>query len=162
MDSVPATRSRPVLANSTQLVPWTSVVIPAVVVIVHMLVVFVHGAAHKQLSVELPAWAGIYVLCIVGVGPVAGLLLLRSSRQRTGATLLFTTMSGALLFGLWKHFVAHGPDHVMDLEAGAWRVPFQATAVLLAVSELAGAVVAFRPYYVLTRQTKARDRGRGY
>ncbi|HMJ62799.1 MAG TPA: hypothetical protein VK493_13595, partial [Bryobacteraceae bacterium] len=142
MDSVPATREQPILAESTQLVPRTSVITAALVVLVHTVVMLVHGAAHMRLNVELPTWTNIYVLCIVGIGPIAGLLVLRSSRQRTGATILFTAMLGALVFGLWKHFIAHGPDHVMHLQAGAWRLPFQATAVLLAMSESAGAAVA--------------------
>ena len=162
MDSVPATREQPILAESTQLVPRKSVITAALVVLVHTVVMLVHGAAHMRLNVELSSWANIYVLCIVGIGPIAGLFLLRSSRQRTGATILFTTMIGALLFGLWKHFVAHGPDHVMHLEAGAWRLPFQATAVLLALSESAGAVVAFMLLNALTRPTKGRIRGRNY
>jgi lipopolysaccharide export LptBFGC system permease protein LptF len=117
----------------------------------------VHGAAHIGLNVELSAWASLYVFCI-GTGPIAGFLLLRSRRQRTGATILFATMIGALLFGLWNHFIAHGPDHVMHLQAGAWRLPFQATAVLLAVSESAGAIVALILLCALTQQTKARIR----
>jgi len=134
----------------------------ALVVLVHTVIVLVHGAAHMRLNIELSAWANIYVLFIVGIGPVAGLFLLRSSRQRTGAAILFTTSIGALLFGLWKHFIAHGPDHVMRLQAGAWRLPFQATAVLLAVSESAGAIVALMLLYALSRQTKARIRERKY
>jgi hypothetical protein len=74
------------------------------------------------------------------------------------ATILFAAMIGALLFGLWNHFIAHGPDHVMHLQAGARRLPFQATALLLAVSESAGAIVALMLLYALTRQTKARIR----
>jgi hypothetical protein len=64
-------------------------------------------------------------------------------------------MSGALLFGLWRHFIAQGPDHVMHLQAGPWRVPFQATAVLLAALEAAGAVVAFMLLYLPARQPDA-------
>lgn len=160
MDSVPATREQPILAESAQLLPRPSVITAALVVLVHAVIALVHGAAHMRLNVELPAWANIYVLCIVGIGPIAGLFLLRSSRQRTGATILFTTMIGALLFGLWKHFIAHGPDHVMHLQAGAARLPFQATAVLLATSESAGAIVALLLLFDLTRQTKAPIRER--
>jgi hypothetical protein len=162
MDSVPATREQPILAEDTQLVPRTFVITAALVVLVHTVVMLVHGAAHVRLNVELSAWANIYVLCVVGIGPIAGLVLLRSSRQRTGATILFTTMLGALVFGLWKHFIAHGPDHVMHLQAGAWRLPFQATAVLLAVSEAAGAVIGFVLLCAPARQTKARIRERHY
>jgi hypothetical protein len=121
------------------------------VVLVHTIIMLVHGAAHVRLNVALSVWANIYVLCIVGIGPIAGLLLSRSNRPRTGATILFTTMLGALVFGVWKHFIAHGPDHVLHLQGGVWRFPFQATAVLLALSESAGAIVAFRLLYALIR-----------
>jgi hypothetical protein len=158
MNSIRATRDQAILGESPQLRPRTFVRAAALVVVVHTVVMLVHGAAHMRLNVELSAWANLYVLCIIGTGPIAGFFLLRSSRQRTGATILFATMIGALLFGLWNHFIAHGPDHVLHLQAGAWRLPFQATAVLLAVSESAGAIIALMLLYLRTRQTKARIR----
>src|SRR5437764_3639987 len=103
MDSIRATRD----------MPREFVITAALVVLVHTFVMLVHGVAHMRLNVELSPWAGIYVLGIVGIGPIAGLLLLRSSRKRAGATILLTTMTGSLLFGLWNHFIAHGADHVM-------------------------------------------------
>jgi hypothetical protein len=158
MNSIRATRDQAIVAESPQPVPRIFVSAAALVVLTHTVVMLVHGEAHMRLNVELSAWANLYVLCIIGTGPIAGFFLLRSSRQRTGATILFATMIGALLFGLWNHFIAHGPDHTMHLQAGAWRLPFQATAVLLAVSEAAGAIVAVMLLYALTRQTKARIR----
>jgi hypothetical protein len=158
MNSVRAPRDQAIVAESPQLVPRTFVPAAALGVLTHTVVMLVHGAAHMRLHVELPAWANLYVLCIIGTGPIAGFFLLRSRRQRTGATILFATMIGALLFGLCNHFIAHGPDHVMHLQASAWRLPFQATAVLLAVSESAGAIVALMLLHALTRQTKARIR----
>jgi uncharacterized membrane protein len=158
MNSIRVTRGQAIVAESPQLVPGTFVRAAAFVVLTHTVVMIVHGAAHMRLNVELSAWANLYVLCIIGTGPIAGFFLLRSRRQRTGATILFATMIGALLFGLWNHFIAHGPDHIMHLQAVAWRLPFQATAVLLAVSELAGAIGALMLLYSLTRQTKARNR----
>jgi hypothetical protein len=131
------------------------VITAALVVLVHTVVMLVHGAAHMRLNVELSAWGNLFVLCIVGIGPIAGLSLLRSSRQRTGAIVLFAAMTSALL-GLWKHFIALGPDHAMHLQAGPWRVPFQATAVLLAISESAGAAVGFVLLCAPTPRTKDR------
>jgi hypothetical protein len=128
----------------------------ALLVLVHTVVVLFHGAAHLQLKIELNWWAKIYVVGIVGVGPIIGLSFLKSSRQRTGASILFVTMMGALAFGLWNHFIAQGADHVMHLQAGPWRLPFQVTAGLLACSELAGVVVGLVMLVTLSRQTKAR------
>jgi len=127
----------------------------ALVVLVHTVVVLVHGAAHRQLNIELSGWAKIYVVGVVGIGPITGLSFLKSSRQRTGALILFLTMMGALAFGLWNHFIARGADHVMHLQAGPWRLPFQVTAGLLACSELAGVVVGLVMLVTLSRQTKA-------
>jgi hypothetical protein len=154
MDSIRATREETILAKSTQLVAPTLMTTAAMVVLMHTVVMLVHGAAHTRLNIELSPWANIYVLGIVGIGPIAGLLLLRWSQQRSGATILFTTMIGALLFGLWKHFIALGADHVMHVQASPWRLPFQATAVLLAASEAAGAVVGFVLLCAPTPQTK--------
>src|SRR3977135_1933415 len=99
MDSVRRTREETTVAETIRPVPRTFVITAALVVLVHTVVMLVHGAAHVRLNVELSPWANIYVLGIVGTGPIAGLFLLRSSRQRTGATILLTTMIGALLFG---------------------------------------------------------------
>jgi hypothetical protein len=114
----------------------------------------VHGAAHMRLNIELSPWAMFYVLGFVGTGPMIGLFFLRSSRQRTGATILFVTMMSGLLFGLWNHFIAPGADHVMHLQAGRWRLPFQITAGLLLVSEAAGAAIAFVLIGALNTKTK--------
>jgi hypothetical protein len=156
MDSVRTTREETTLVESTQSLPWKFVIATALVVLVHTVVMLVHGVAHMRLNIELSPWASIYVLGIVGIGPIIGAFFLRSSRQRTGATILFITMIGALLFGLWNHFVAYGADHVMHLQAGPWRLPFQATAGLLLISEAAGAVIAFALLRTLDTQTKAR------
>jgi hypothetical protein len=131
------------MAESTQPLPRTFVITAALVVLVHTVVMLVHGAAHVRLNIVLSPWANVYVLGIVGTGPITGLFFLRSSRQRTGATILFITMIGGLLFGLWNHFIAHGTDHVMHVQAGPWRLPFQVTAGLLLASEAAGAAIAF-------------------
>jgi hypothetical protein len=162
MDPLAAIRQEPILAENGTSRTRTLVISAVLVALLHTGMMLVHGAAHLWLNVELSTWANIYVLCIVGIGPIAGLVLLRSSWQRTGATILFITMIGALLFGVWNHFIAPGPDHVLHLETAPWRLPFQATAVLLAVSETAGAIVALMLLYALTQQTKAAIRERNY
>ena len=158
MDSVRTTRVETATAESTQPLPRTFVIAAAVVVSVHTLAMLVHGAAHMRLHIGLSLSASIYVFGVVGIGPITGLMFLRSSRQRTGATILFITMIGALLFGLWNHFIEHGADHVMHLQAGSWKLPFQVTAGLLSVSEAVGAVIAFVLLGALNTQTEARAR----
>jgi hypothetical protein len=143
------------MAESIQPVPRMFLITAALVVLVHTVVMLVQGAAHMRLNIELSPWAKIYVLGIVGTGPITGLIFLKSRRERTGATILFITMIGGLLFGLWNHFIANGADHVMHLQAGLWRLRFQVTAGLLLVSEAAGAVIAFTLLGALNTQTKS-------
>src|SRR5215475_1730425 len=112
MDSLLGSRKQTILAAGARLGHRRFMTTAAPIVLVHTVVMLVHGAAHVRLNIELSAWANLYVLSIVGIGPIAGLSLLRSGRQRIGLAILFAAMSGALLFGLWKHFIAHGPDHV--------------------------------------------------
>jgi hypothetical protein len=156
MDSEHATREETATAESIQPLPRTFVITAALVVLVHTAVMLVHGAAHMRLNIDLSLLANIYVLGVVGIGPITGLFFLKSSRQRTGTTILFITMIGALLFGLWNHFIAQGADHVMHPQAGLWRLPFQVTAGLLLISEASGAVIAFALLRALNTKTKAR------
>jgi hypothetical protein len=158
MDSVRRTREETTVAETIRPVPRTFLITAALVVLVHTVVMLVHCAAHMQLNIELSPWAKIYVLGIVGTGPITGLIFLTSRWQRAGATILFITMMGGLLFGLWNHFIAKGGDQVMHLQAGLWRLPFQVTAGLLLVSEAAGAAIAFALLGALNTQTKAHAR----
>jgi hypothetical protein len=113
-------------------------------IIIHALVSMLHGAAHQRLNVPLSLSQQLYVVLIIFIAPlVAGLLLWRKQYLR-GALLLFGSMTGALVFGVYNHFVTIGPDHVSHLRVaatGAWVTVFQVTAVLLAIVEAVGGLV---------------------
>ena len=112
-----------------------------IIVVLHLIISLVHGAAHANLRITLNSWQTVYVLVVITVLPlVSGVLLWR--RMRGGLSLLFCSMIGALLFGGYYHFIAAGADNVSELGSHAWSAPFQLTAVLLAVTEAAGAVTA--------------------
>ena len=65
-------------------------------------------------------------------------------------------MTGALLFGALNHFVWPGMDRVDMIDAGMWRVPFQATAVLLAVTEAFGAIAGLRGVLACAHERRMR------
>lgn len=109
-------------------------------VLLHAAVGLAHLAAHRGEGVRVSALANAYILLVIGLGPFLGLGLLHAGRREAGGAVLAATMAGALLFGVWNHFIVVGPDHVLHLAAGPWRLPFQATAVLLVPLELAGAL----------------------
>jgi len=113
-----------------------------VIVLAHAVVNVAHGAAHIAEEITLPLAANAFVVLVILLAPFLALGLLYTRRQRAGAWLLFGTMLGALLFGVAYHLVLPGLDNIMQVADGSWGSTFQASALLLAVIELSGVVVA--------------------
>ncbi len=125
------------------------------IVIAHLMVNLVHGAAHSGAQVPLSALQNAFVWVVILIGPLVALWMMRTHR-RFGAELLTLTMAGALVFGVVNHFVIESPDHVSRITADGWRLPFQATAALLVILEAAGVwigVSAIRSADAPRRQT---------
>jgi hypothetical protein len=111
------------------------------VVGLHLVISFVHGAAHTGAAVPLSPAATLFVWIVILVGPLAGLLVWRWLDARAGAWIVAATLAASFAFGLINHFVIAGADHVSHVAEG-WRVMFGVTAVLLAVTEALGSTVA--------------------
>lgn len=112
------------------------------VILGHVIVSVVHGAAHAQAQVPLSRAANFFVYIVILAGPLIGLALAWPA-GRIGGWLIAVTMSGSLVFGIVNHFVLSSPDHVTHVDP-QWRVLFATTAVLLAVTELVGSGLALR------------------
>ena len=123
----------------------------AIVVIAHLIVSLVHGAAHSGARISMPLTANLFIWIVILAGPLAGLWLSRS-HPAAGGWLVAATMAGSLLFGIVNHFVIISPDHVSHV-AAEWRTMFAVTAALLVVSELAGVAAGI---------TSARRAARGF
>ena len=117
------------------------------IVLVHLAISLVHGAAHQQLHIGLTAGQTLFVGVVITAGPLAAMALLWTAWQRAGLGLLAVTMAGSLAFGLYHHFVAMGPDHVTEQAPGAWGIAFVVTACLLFLVEALGAYVVARWLY---------------
>lgn len=111
------------------------------VVGLHLVISFVHGAAHTGAAVPLSRGGTLFVWSVILLGPLAGLLVWRWVDQRAGAWIVAVTLAASFAFGLVNHFLIDGADHVAHV-AQAWRVMFGVTAVLLAVTEALGSTVA--------------------
>ncbi len=109
-----------------------------VVILLHLLVVAVHGRAHRVLLISLTPNQDILVLLLFLLGPLVAALLLISRASRAGAWLLLLSMAASLAFGGYYHFLAAGPDNVGSVFPGGWGRVFQASAVLLILSEALG------------------------
>ena len=112
------------------------------VVIAHLAISVLHGAAHAQAHVPMSRAANMFVFVIILAGPVIGLAWTLRSR-RIGAWLIGVTMATSFLFGFVNHFVLASPDHVSHVDP-RWQPLFAATAVLLAVMEAIGSGLAIR------------------
>jgi hypothetical protein len=108
-----------------------------IVVVAHLLISLVHGAAHAGAQIGLSPAQNAFVWIVVMIGPLAALALILAGWP-FGGELLAATMAGSLVFGIVFHFVVVSPDHVNHVSSDTWRLPFQITAVLLALLESAG------------------------
>lgn len=115
--------------------------IAVAIIVAHFLVGVVHGAAHVAIGIDMPLWQNLYILIVIWALPVVSGLLLWRRARRAGFLLLFLSMLGALLFGGYYHFIEHGADNVGSLGHHSWALPFQITAVLLALTEAAGTFI---------------------
>ena len=136
--------------NSSSAWKWLTAV-----VLSHLVISFVHGAAHAQAHVPLSLPANLFVYIVILAGPLVGLgivlpgLKTWPTRVRIGTWVIVVTMLGSLVFGLVNHFVLSSPDHVSHVDP-EWRLLFGTTAVLLAMTEALGSGLAFG----LTRERK--------
>src|SRR4026209_1326215 len=108
-----------------------------VIVVAHLAVSLVHGAAHSGAAVPLSALQNVFVWVVILAGPLAALWMIRTGGP-VGPARLARPMGGSLVFGIVNHFVIESADHVAHITSDAWRLPFQVTAVALALLEAAG------------------------
>jgi hypothetical protein len=115
----------------------------AAVVILHLGVSALHGRAHQEAQVGLSSLATQFVYIVILAAPLAGLGALLLVSRLAGAWIVTISMAAAFIFGLVNHFILQSPDHVNQV-SGAWASTFAATAVLLAITEAAGSLLAVR------------------
>ena len=107
------------------------------VVAFHFVISLAHGVAHSRLHIDMNLWQTVYILVVITLLPLISAFLLWRSLTG-GPFLLLASMLGSLIFGGYYHFIAAGADNVASLGSHSWVLPFQVTAVLLAITEVAG------------------------
>ncbi len=120
-----------------------------VLVVIHLLINIVHGAAHQELHVTLPPAGMLFVIAVILLCPLLALDLLWTSQERLGLLLLTVSMAVSLVFGYYNHFLVHGSDHVSAQPPGPPGSVFVITAYLLFVTEAIG---TFLGLYFLREQ----------
>ena len=109
-----------------------------IIVVIHAIVVVLHGLAHQKIPVPLSLVQSLFVNAVIVLAPVAAAILLWTPFYRMGCWLFFGAMTGALLFGIYNHFIAITPDHISQISFEGWGVLFQVTAILLLITEGCG------------------------
>lgn len=110
------------------------------VLVLHLAAATTHGLTHGLVPVPLPAWQNVLVVATTFLGPALGVVLHRRG-HRSGLALFSVSMAAAFVLGVALHFVVDSPDHVHAVPAGTWQLPFQVTAVGVALTPALGAIV---------------------
>ena len=125
-----------------------------VLVVAHLLINIVHGAAHRKLHVTVPPAGMLFVIVVILLGPLLALALLWTSQKRLGLLLLTVSMAASSVFGLYHHFLVCGVDHVSQ-PPGPAGIIFVVTAYLLFLTEALGALLGL--YFLREKAATAPD-----
>jgi cytochrome bd-type quinol oxidase subunit 2 len=113
----------------------------SLIVIVHLLVLFIHGNAHLHLHIDTQRWQSAFIAIVIFVGPVLATALLWTRHHKAGAALMALTMAGAFAFGVINHFLIPGSDNALELHLGqSWKSLFAISAIGLGLIEAGGIV----------------------
>jgi hypothetical protein len=122
-------------------------------IIIHLVVSTGHGWTHQAAMVTLTTFGYIYVGVVITLTPLVAAAFLFTRKKKIGALLLALSMFGSFNFGVWYHFLSNTSDNVMQVH-GPWHSTFLWTAIALAVIELAGTVVGFRMFRVISEPAR--------
>ena len=114
------------------------------IVVFHLLINVLHGAAHHHYEIPLESWQQVYIWVVIVVAPLVAGALLVARRLRAGAWSLLVFMALAALFNVYFHFLLIGPDNVSSISLDSWGFVFLGTAIFLAAAEVWGVSVAVR------------------
>ena len=117
------------------------------IVLIHFAINLAHGMAHTHLAIGLNLFQNVFVAVVILVAPLYAAYLIWKGNLRAGGALLALSMAGALVFGVYYHFILPGPDHVthMNLPISLdMRDIFDVSAVLLALFECFGILAGAR------------------
>lgn len=124
-----------------------------VLVVAHLFISIVHGAAHQKLHVTLPLAGMLFVIAVILLAPLLALALLWTSQKRLGLLLLTVSMAASSVFGLYYHFLVPGADHVSTQPSSPAGSAFVVTAYLLFLTEALGTALGL--YFLRKKPSSA-------
>ena len=100
------------------------------IVVLHAIAHGLHGLAHTEIPVPLSLPQSLFVGGVIFLIPIIAAGLLWTSFDLIGGWLLLGSMTGAVLFGIYNHFITISPDHISQVSFEGWGLLFQITAIL--------------------------------
>jgi hypothetical protein len=127
-----------------------------VLALIHLFATLWHGNAHTLLAIELPPAKTIFVVIVILIAPLVSVGLVWTRYVSVGLWVFSLSMLGALLFGVYHHYVMVSPDNVAHLPAGnpEFHSQFISSAAIIAFLELVSALVG--AFYLYSRQARSR------
>ena len=124
-------------------------------VLVHLAATLWHGDAHTRLAIELPPLKTAFVLVVILVAPIVAAGLVWTRYVSIGLWVFVFSMLGALLFGVYHHYLMVSPDNVSHLPAGnpEFHNQFISSAAVIAALELVSAFYGAFCLYSTTRRS---------
>jgi len=110
--------------------------------VVHLAATLWHGDAHTKLAIGLTQAQTIFIFVVILIAPIAAAGLVWTRYVSIGLWIFFAAMLGALLFGVYHHYVMASPDNIGSLPVGSPEAhsQFISSAAAIAFMELAGAL----------------------
>ena len=113
-------------------------------VTIHLAASLWHGSAHTQLAIALSPDKNAFVYVVILIAPIVAVGLVWTRHTSIGLWVFLLSMLGALLFGVYHHYVLVSPDNIAHLPGGSQQshAQFIASAAVIALLELVSALVA--------------------
>ena len=117
----------------------------SVLVIVHLIAILWHGDAHSLLGIDLPTLKNIFIYTVILAAPIVSAVLVWTRFMILGAGLFAFSMVGALVFGVYHHYILVSSDNIAHLPMGLpeVQVQFIESAALIAIIEILAVLSGF-------------------
>jgi hypothetical protein len=133
------------------------------VVLIHFVILVLHAIAHSRLGIPLSGTQELFVGVVVVALPLVAAFMLWKGDRRSGSAFLTASMAGALIFGVYFHFILPGPDHIgHPVTPGGAGDLFDETAIELmsleALATLLGLGLMIKSFVLRARVASVRAR----
>ena len=118
-------------------------------VLAHFIIVVWHVMLLVKVQPHIPGLA-ILALILINLVPLGGLIAFARGFSKSASAMIFIPLGVALVIGVYSHFLSAGSDNVLRMPPSALRLPFQVSAVLLALLEALGCWIALRMFTLRT------------